>query len=70
MSNETPPDPAQVDRRVLAPGIVFLSCGTSFLGVGIATKMSVFMLMAPAFIVLGIVFIVRARRRPGDPGPH
>jgi hypothetical protein len=70
MSNETPPDPAQVDRRVLAPGIVFLSCGTSFLGVGIATKMSVFMLMAPAFIVLGIVFLVRARRRPGDPGPH
>jgi 4-amino-4-deoxy-L-arabinose transferase-like glycosyltransferase len=70
MSNETPPDSAQVDRRMLAPGIVFLSCGTSFLGVGIATKMTVFMLVAPAFIVLGIVFLVRARRRPDDRDPH
>ena len=70
MSNETPPDPARLDRRMLAPGIVFLSCGTSFLGVGIATKMTAFTLMAPAFLVLGIVFLVRARRRPVDPGPH
>jgi hypothetical protein len=67
MPNEIPPVPAPLDRRMLAPGIAFLACGTTFLAVGLATKMTVFVLMAPAFIVLGVVFVARMRRR-ADPG--
>jgi 4-amino-4-deoxy-L-arabinose transferase-like glycosyltransferase len=54
------------DRRLLGPGLAFLGCGITFLGVGMATKMFVFAMLAPAFIALGVVFLARARPRPGD----
>jgi hypothetical protein len=67
-----PDDPhvsAPLDRRMLAPGIAFLACGTTFLAVGLATKMTVLVFMAPAFIVLGAVFLARMRRRAGAGQP-
>jgi hypothetical protein len=44
-------------------GITFLSCGVVFLAVGVATKMTAFWTMAPAFIVLGIVFLAKSRQK-------
>jgi len=69
MQNDSPPIPAPLDRRMLGPGIAFLGCGTTFLAVGLATKTTVLVLMAPAFIVLGVVFIARMRRRAGAGQP-
>ncbi len=53
-------------RQLFAPGLAFFGCGITFLGVGMATKMFVFAMLAPAFFALGIVFLALARRRPGD----
>ena len=58
------------DRRMLGPGIAFLGCGITFFGVSLATRMIVFAAMAPAFIALGIVFLVRARKRPDSDDPR
>ena len=58
------------DRQLLGSGIAFLGCGIAFFAVGIATRMAVFAMTAPAFIALGIVFLVRARRRPDDRDPR
>ena len=58
------------DRQMLGPGIAFLSCGITFLMVGLAARMTVFAMMAPAFIALGIVFLVRARKRPDNDDPR
>ena len=69
MQNDSPPVAAPLDRRMLAPGIAFLSCGTTFLAVGLATRTNAFVLMAPAFIVLGAVFLARMRRRAGAGQP-
>jgi len=52
------------EHRMRRQGIVFLSCGVVFLGVGLATKQLVFTLLAPSFIALGVVFLARTRRRP------
>lgn len=58
------------DRQMLGPGIAFLSCGVTFLMVGLAARMTVFAMMAPVFIALGIVFLVRARKRPDSDDPR
>ena len=58
------------DRQMLGPGIAFLSCGITFSMVGLATRMTVFAMLAPAFIALGIVFLVRARKRPDNNDPR
>ena len=68
MPTNQPPPSGQRDQQ--APGIVFLACGFAFLVVGMATKLHVFALTAPAFIALGIVFLIRARRRPDDRDPN
>jgi hypothetical protein len=44
-------------------GFVFLMCGVTFLCTGVATRMVAFWAMAPAFIALGIVFLVIHRKR-------
>ncbi|GAA5002065.1 hypothetical protein FNZ56_09350 [Pseudoluteimonas lycopersici] len=56
------------ERQLQGSGIAFLGSGVAFLGVGVATKMIVFTMLAPTFIALGIVFLVRARRRPHGDG--
>ena len=49
-------------KRSTGAGVAFLGCGLAYLGVGLGTRNPVFYSMAPGFIALGIVFLVRARR--------
>jgi len=51
------------EKQLQTLGITFLSCGVAFLAVGLATKMTTFWSMAPAFIVLGIVFLAKSRQK-------
>ena len=44
-------------------GFTFFICGVAFLGVGIATSMMTFYTMAPAFIVIGVVFLAKSRQK-------
>lgn len=68
-ANQPPPSDHEPGKQQLrGPGIVFLACGIAFLGVGVATGMTVFAMTAPAFIAMGIVYLVRARKRTGDDG--
>lgn len=50
--------------------IVFIACGIAFLAAAIPTKLVAFYAMAPAFIALGMAFLLTARKerngnRPG-----
>ena len=49
--------------------IVFLSCGIAFLGAAIPTKLVAFYAMAPAFIALGLAFLVKARKERNSNPP-
>jgi len=44
------------------PGAVFLACGLVFLGVAAATRQAAFLALGPAFLVLGIALLARARK--------
>jgi uncharacterized membrane protein HdeD (DUF308 family) len=60
----TAPDsePCDIDTtRPRRPGAVFLVCGLVFLGVGAATRQAAFLALGPAFLVLGIALLARAR---------
>ena len=59
----TPDRDPSSPRRPQGPGFVFLICGLSFLGFGIATHQMAFLTMGPTFLVLGIALMARARRR-------
>ena len=57
------PDTApQTFRRQPGAGFVFLICGLSFLGVGIANRQMAFLTMGPTFLVLGVALLARARK--------
>lgn len=48
-------------KRLQMLGLVFFSCGVAFLAVGLATKLSTFYFMSPAFLTLGIVFFAKSK---------
>lgn len=48
-------------KRLQMLGLVFFSCGVTFLAVGLATKLSTFYFMSPAFLTLGIVFFAKSK---------
>lgn len=50
-------------KKFQALGFTFFSCGVVFLGIGIATNMLTFYTMAPAFIVIGVVFLAKSRQK-------
>ena len=57
-------------KSLLIIGFVFLTNGITFLVVGLATNLTVFWSLGPAFITLGVVFLAIAKSRrttPGDP---
>ena len=49
------------NRRQHGAGVVFLICGLSFLGVGIANRQATFLTMGPSFLLLGIALMARGR---------
>jgi len=51
-------------RRQPGVGFVFLICGLSFLGVGIANRQTAFLAMGPTFLVLGVALLARAHKSP------
>ena len=43
-------------------GVPFLLCGIAFAGVGVAMHQTAFQAIGPAFVVIGIASLARARR--------
>ena len=56
--------PLRNTRRRPGAAYVFVICGLGFLGLGIANRQTAFLAMGPAFLVLGIALLARARNSP------
>lgn len=56
----TTSDPTR-SRRPRAPGMPFLLFGIAFAGVGVSPHHGALLAIAPVFLAIGIVFLVRAR---------
>jgi hypothetical protein len=61
---DAPDTTPQKPRRQSGAGFVFLICGLSFLGVGIANRQTAFLTMGPTFLVLGVALMARAHKSP------
>jgi hypothetical protein len=61
---DAPDTTPQKTRRQPGAGFVFLICGLSFLGVGIANRQTAFLTMGPTFLVLGVALMARAHKSP------
>ena len=60
-------EPASDRNRRPRAGFPFLLCGIAFAGVGLATHQTAFLAIGPAFVVIGIAFLARARRAAHPP---
>lgn len=59
--NPSNSDPRPPRRR--RAGMTFVWCGVAFLGVGLGAHQTPFLAIGPAFIAMGIAFLVRERKR-------
>jgi len=58
---ESDMDDIEKRKKMLAPGIAFLSCGIAFTVIGL-TALPVMLGVGPALMALGVIFIASSRR--------